>query len=471
MLSLVIFSVIAALVAGLAVKFFLQRRGEDEQITWAEFGIGAALIVCILAPLVTWIGWGIAKDNTVSFNQYLNGWETQAVASPITCERDGSCRYCYDCDPYQCSYECGEYEGEGNDRHYVSKTCWKTCYHSCPYVTVETNYSVATTVGSYTIDEHRFPENPNGHRWRQSESIPQSVVDNAGVGPSVFWANAKKRLDAGLPGPATVRAAYENFVLASDRTILKQYSGSVEKFSKAGLLPPVVHTIQAYYYADRVSFVGFKPKNGAAWHNALSYLNGALGSELEGDLHIVITQHPTIERNPDEYVLALKAYWQDASVFQKNAISKNSIVVVVGTEDGATVSWARAFTGMPLGNELMLTTIQNRLKRVSLTPEAVIGTVHRETRPAVKTVFGNGTLERVLWGLDDRATRFARISMTGKNPNDIGGGFLYLAHDIVIPTGSKITIVFATFFVCMGVWVAAALYGPTGHRRWRVNRY
>src|SRR3989344_2002685 len=344
MLSLLIFSIVAALLAGLVVKFFLDWRGENQQITWAEFGIGAAVIICVLAPLVTWFGWSIARGNTISFNQYLNGWETQAVVSPLICERDGSCRYCYDCDPYLCSYECGEYEGEGNDRHYVSKTCWKTCYHSCPYVKVETTFSIATTLGNYTTDEHRFPEYPSEHRWRQSESIPQSVIDRAGVGPSIFWRDAKKRLDAGLPGPVTTRAVYDNFVLASERTILKQYSGSIEKFLKAGLLPPAVHGVQAYYYADRVSLAGFKPKNGAVWHNALSYLNGALGSELEGDLHIVIVQNPMISGNPDEYVFALKAYWQDSSVFQKDAISKNSIVVVMGTTDGTTVSWARAFT-------------------------------------------------------------------------------------------------------------------------------
>ena len=269
----------------------------------------------------------------------------------------------------------------------------------------------------------------------------------------------------------TTRAAYDNFVLASERTILKQYSGSIEKFLKAGLLPPVVHGVQAYYYADRVSFVGFKPKNGAVWHNALSYLNGALGSELEGDLHIVIVQNPMISGNPDEYVFALKAYWQDSSVFQKDAISKNSIVVVMGTTDGTTVSWARAFTGMPLGNELMLTTIQSKLKGVVLGPVTIIGTVHRETKPAVRTAYGNGILERIIWGIDDKATRFGRVSMTGKNPNDIGSGFLYLAHDVVIPTGSKVTIVLVTFFICMGVWVAAALYGYPARERWRTSRY
>jgi hypothetical protein len=196
------------------------------------------------------------------------------------------------------------------------------------------------------------------------------------------------------------------------------------------------------------------------------YLNAALGSELQGDLHLVILEDLAASINPDAYILALKAYWQDPEVWGDNCLSKNGIVVAIGTTDGETVAWARAQSGMPLGNEQMVVAIRNELQGVALTPERVIGIVRGafyvdegDGELMVRGTGESGVLRRVLWGLDDPQTTFARISMSGDDPRDLGGGFLYLDSEIQPKPGQKLAIVVATFLLCCVVWLVFALIG------------
>jgi hypothetical protein len=131
---------------------------------------------------------------------------------------------------------------------------------------------VITTIGEYTIGAHRFAASTV--EWRSGTGIP----DHGPRGASQFWLEAKARIDAGSPGPATKRVRYDNYILASERTILKQYSGMVEHYLDAGLLPPIAHRVHDFYYADKVSFVGLTPGGEEAWQTAMMYLNAALGS-------------------------------------------------------------------------------------------------------------------------------------------------------------------------------------------------
>src|SRR5205814_1305597 len=127
-----------------------------EEITWKEYGIGMALISVIIAPGVTKIGWEKVRSDTVSFNEYWNGWEIAAIREDIPCTRDGPCAHEYDCDPYivMVPYSCGTEKNPS--------TCYRpeTRYHDCPYVSNEFSYYVKTTLGDYTISTSRFPEKP-----------------------------------------------------------------------------------------------------------------------------------------------------------------------------------------------------------------------------------------------------------------------------------------------------------------------
>ena len=474
MLLLTALSVAAALVAGLIVKAVLDRSGGDRRITRTELLIGMGIISLFVAPLASWAGWSIARKSLLSFRQYTNGWETEAVEEVLTCSRDGPCIHEYDCDPYRCephdcNCRCTARDEAGQCTSKSCETCWNTCTHDCPYATQEFTYTVGTTIGDYTIGAHHFAEFPV--EWRAGSGFPEDVPRGA----PRFWLEAKARIDAGSPGPATKRVWYDNYILASERTILKQYSSMIDDYREADLLPPVPRRVHDFYFADKVSFVGFAPGDEAAWQTALMTLNAALGSELEGDLHLVIVQDARVSSNPDAYILALKAYWQDSSVWGDDCLSKNGIVAVLGTRDSETVSWARAETGMPLGNERLRVAIRSELDGVELTPRAVLGDVRggfytrgKDGERQVRSMGQGGALRTILWGLDDPATRFVQTSMTGDEAGSAGGGFLYLGSEIQPRAGQKVGIVVVTFFLSCFVWVVFAFAG--GRRRRRAPR-
>ena len=469
MLLLAILAVLVALAAGLTVKLTLDALDVPLEITWLELIVASALIALVIVPLTTWAGWNIAKNNNLSFNEYWNGYELRADWKQIPCRKDGPCIHEYDCDPWIHIHTETYTDSNGNTQ---TRTYPHTHYHSCPYTTEEWTFGIDTTLGYYTIASHWLPTNPDSHRWRAGITVPSRLYS----GIPEFWAAAKARIDAGKPGPVTKRMKYDNYILASDHTILKQYSDRIEGYRSKNLFPDVAHAIRDFYYADKAHFVGYEPSDAAAWQNALMRMNAALGGELQGDLHLVIVQWPDIDREPDAYITALKAYWASPKAFGDNALSKNAIIVLLGTKDGTTVAWARALTGMPLGNETMLVAIQNKLRGIPLTPESVIGSTEGQfytkedeegnKKLKVRGVHDNGALEQILWGLEEPGTKFARVSMTGKDGDDIGGGFLYLASEIEPTFWQKFWIVFVCFWCALPVWVAVALIGERYvHRR------
>jgi hypothetical protein len=413
----------------------------------------------------------MARKNLLSFLEYRNGWEKKAVEEVVVCSKDGPCVHEYECDPYRCNpHECNcrcvSRDDSGICASRDCDTCWDTCHHQCPYATHEFTYTVATTVGEFTIGQHHFAEEPV--EWRAGSGIPGDVPRGA----PAFWVDAKARIDAGSPGPVTTRARYDNYILASERTILKQHSSMIEQFLDAGVLPPVAHGIHDFYYADKASFVGFTPQEEEAWQAALMDFNAALGNELGGDLHLVIAQHPTVAANPDAYLLALKAYWQDTDVWGDDCLSKDGIIVAIGTRDGRTAAWARAETGMPLGNEAMRVAVKNALEGVDLTPESLLGDVRGELyvheadgKVNVRSTGDVGALGTILWGLDDPETRFIPIGMTADDPGAAGGGFLYLDSEIQPKPGQKAAIVGVTFFFTSFVWAVLAVAGDRRRRR------
>jgi hypothetical protein len=447
MLGLVVLSVAAALVAGVSVKLVLDRLPRASQITWGELSIGMAIISIIVAPLASWIGWSTAVANVLSFKEYWNGWELEAVEEIVTCEVNGPCKYEYECN---CRMVCSS---PLDDDDCIT---WKEECDDCPYFNFERNVYIRTTVGDRPI-AWLAPEDYAAEQI--TSTLPFGFGSRDYVTPQ-FWLDCQTRVERGRPGPVTVRATYDNYILASGGTILRQHSSMIDQYLEAGLLPPIQHAVYNHYYADKASFVGYEAEDEAAWQTALMVLNAALGSDLQGDLHLVIVQDPTA------YILALKAYWQNPDVWGDNCLSKNGIAVVIGTTDGETADWARAQTGMPLGNEQLLVAIRNQLKGVALTPERVIGRVQGEfyvrEEDGKRTVRGtgeSGVLRRVLWGLDDPQTKFVRISMSGDDPKDLGGGFLYLDSEIQPKPGQRLAIVIVTFLLCCAVWLVFAVIG------------
>lgn len=452
---LMVFAVFALGAAGLGAKLYFDHRVGPERITWIEYAVSMVAISLFICPLVGWAGAAMARKDNTTFVEFWNGWEARARVVETTCYRDGPCRWDYDCDPYlvPVQYECGDSK--------QSRTCtrYETRYHQCPYTDSEFSYYVDTTLGTYTIDSHRLPVRPNSHRWRSWHSVPRHVIDAAGTGEPDFWTRARTRIAQGNPWPVTKTNRYENFVLASRHTILREYRGAADDYLAQGLMPSIATDIRrdSFYRSDKVYMIGCDRRSYASWNDSLERLNGALGSELHGDVHLVLVCSRVINLNPDQFRYGLEAYWQDTSVFRRGALPKNAIVVIVGTTDQRTVAWARAFTGMPSGNELMLVTLQNRFmasRLIAWDPGSVIGSVTGVVRPQgdsfrSASVRQGGVLADVLWGTTNKATRFQRVSMSAKDEGDIGSGFRYLATEVVLSGLQKFLILLAVVLISL----------------------
>lgn len=477
MWNVIFFTIVTTIGAGFLAQLALKSTrktdayGRPYLITNREFLFGSLMISLVFAPLSAFIGWKICESNNLSFNEYWNGWEQRAVVQEITCTRDGPCIREYSCDSYPCNPHPCMCDQDGNN----CSTCWDTCWHDCPYVTNEYTYVSRTTLGDFTIGPHRFPLNPDSHRWRRGVRVPDAVIARAGVGEPPFWTEVKNRCQAERPGPVTVRKAYDNYILASEQTILQEYSSDIGEYRERNLLPRLNSSIERFYRSKQVYFTGITPDNPDAWNNALEYLNAQLGVELQGDIHLVVVKDEQVNGLPDRYAIALKAHWLDKAAYGDDTLAKNDIGIVIGTDDGRTVAWSRAFTGMPMGNEMMLTILRDGLKGLPLTPEDIIGPGFSErlrNRPFPTrhpSRIHPTKLESVLWGLDDPSTKFSRLSMTGE---DGVSGYLYLKNEIQLSTRQQVTVSVVSFFVCMLVWLFWGVYElPEHHEGNRRNPF
>jgi len=445
-------------VIGYGLKVYLDRTNNPEyEITNKEFAITAFAVLLVVLPGTAWVGKQVAINNQVTFQENRSGWETGVQWERITCTRDGACKHCYDCDPYQVPYDCG-YDDDKGKHH--DKTCYKTEYHQCPYTDEEWTFVVNTSVGDFTIAENNLPTDPDDHRWRTWHSVPSYLPS----GVPDFWTAVRNRVAQGTPGPATARASYPNYILASENSIIKRFSADTDQYLKVGLMPDIVtdKNIQGLYELNRVYMVGVNPPGN--WSEAINRFNAHFGSALQGDLHLVIVDSNKVT-NPDSYVGALLAYWQGPK-FDKDALSKNGVVIVLGTKDGKTVDWARAATGMPSGNEDLLVQLQYDLKGAPLDPATLLGS------PTAKVVSKNasgddisltldskadanptsGLLERILWG--DHA--FKRVHMNG---NDGKSGYQYLLTELEPTFWQQVGILFVMLLLSGGGWGACLAYG------------
>jgi hypothetical protein len=456
MVTLIFIASFLVVAIGLIAKYFLDKKQSEFRITLQEFGVAAAVMLAIVIPSTSWLGMKMAFDNAVTYEEFWGGYEVDAVWVRIKCERDGSCIREYDCDPYQVYVKDRDAYTDDKGKYHPEEGHYETRYHDCPYTTEEWTFKVRTTLGEYIIATHNLPTNPDEHRWRRNKRVP----DHYPSGVPQFWQEVKERLDKNQPGPVTARREYKNYILASQHTILKKYSADIDRYKQQGVLPKVNGNVHDHYLADRVYFVGVRPPGD--WQTHANYFNGAFGLDLQGDLHVVIVDANKIS-NPDNYIGALAAYWQSPE-FGKDALSKNAVLIVLGTTDGTTVEWSRGITGMPKGNEALLIDIRDSLKGTQLTPQALYGPPTGElyvdpsdSKVRVRIHHSQGAFDRILWG----ANKFARVKMTD---------YEYLKHEIEPTGGQKALIIFfSVLFGCVA-WGACIYIGPNTFHRARGYR-
>lgn len=413
------------------------QDGPAKHVTRTEWVVGTLVASLVVLPTVTLLGSAIAKGQAMTYHEYWSGLEEKASVKTITCERDGSCRHTYDCDHYTVTVTKTRSVPAGRDSNGNTKYRTETYteqedrYHSCPYVEAEYTYTVEDTMGeTYTMGSHWFPAEPERHRWtgrghnrpRWGFGMP-ALPKKVSAGEPRAWAAAKARLDAGNPGGTTKRHKYKNYILASTEDIYAKHSDAIDGFKAEGLLPAVQTEVYDEYRSDKVYFVGEKPAEASAWLEEAQRLNGYLGSERQGDLHVVVVTSPAVT-DVDSYTQALEAYWQSEEL-GRDTLSKNGLALVLKLDPtAATVEAARAFTGMPMGNEALVQNLQN-----------VAGAA---ATPALLTK--SGPVGDLLLAEEEG---FTRVEMQD---------YEYLADSVRVGLGAQLLIFFVGLLLSMGVW-------------------
>lgn len=474
--TMLVGTVLAVLLGGVAATVIMWRFSKTgKRITGTEFAACTVALILVFVPLVSWTGGKIARSSSVGgYQEYWNGSITAAKSQAITCTRDGSCVHEYDCDPYQrwevVRYDTQYYtdsQGKQQSRQ-VPVYDWVTHYHSCPYATHEYDYWLADSFGgNHTVASHIFAINPA--QWRGGHGLPSGVER----GIPAEWQAAKASLDAGDAPPATKLNSYTNYLLAAQGSILSAYSDSIEKYRKMGLLPryPAGKAIYGGYQADKMVFAGFTPTSGKEWQQALGRLDSYLGSQLQGDLHILAVPGSRIS-DPADYANAVLAYWQSRQM-GKNALAKNAIMVVVGvSDDGRTITWAQAKTGIPEGNGEMLSALSSRLAGTAFDPKTMIGWPKaRVNGDKLSFTPSTGAIEQIVM----RDYPFARPCMDCKDKGDKGSGYVYLRSSAYISTGAQLGVMSVLFVLGMATFTLAAWFDfgriiPATQNGWRSLR-
>lgn len=445
------------------------------RISGSEFAAAIAVVSLIVTPLVLVIGEKLSINSLLSYQEFYNGVELEPEVQSVKCRagKSGSsassgksnCDYSYDSGKdytYTEFYTVQECSGSGENRSCrtvtKTRTRWASIYY--PYATIEYHYSIPDTLGG----NHRFPQT-----YLASDPEPfasKGIPSKYPRGAPADWLNAKEQFEAGDPRPVTRMFDYDNFILAAKEDLLKANDANVKKYQKAKLLPDHTANIlkdpiygPSKRQAKKLSLVGVSLKNEDIWQDALMRFNAACGMKLQCDLHVVLIDSSKVPRaDAGQYVQALKAYWQ-SDRFGKRAISKNAIILAVGTQDDQTIEWANATTGMPYGNNVMLESLASQLANKPLDPMVIFGAPRTVATPykdkegdidyrvVVTHTDEPGVLETVVF---NASYGFERPCMESCDDGEIGYADLV---DKIEPTkGQKAWMIFIICFFSIFFW-------------------
>lgn len=484
-------AIIAVMMVGLiglgfmgALRFMqlTNYNGEELRISVSELAAAMAAVALTVTPLTLFIGNKMAVAEILEYQEFYNGVEVSATEHPETCraghagsdENAGksNCHYVYDSGDY--SYTeyywvevCSPPDKDGRrscHQEQKSRIEWADIYS--PYATKEYRYSISDSLGgTYKYPTIYLASNPE-------PATSKGIPSNYPRGAPADWLDSKSHLDSGDPRPVTRVFEYDNYILASKDELLKANDVNVEKYRDAELLPDHTASIlgdpiygPSHRQAKKVSFVGVSVADQDQWQDALMRFNAPLGSVLQGDLHVVLIDSTKVPRDDGaQYVQALKAYWQSEH-FKKRAISKNGVILAIGTHDDKTIDWANATTGMPYGNNVMLESMSSSLTGKPLDPDVIFGKPRLVATPDEKADHGfrftitnsetEGVLESVMF---DKSYGFKRPCMKSCEDGEVG--YSDLINKIEPTKGQKAWMVVIICFISLFFWwfVAATSY-------------
>lgn len=452
--------------AGYLAHRLLFTHTPGDSITKVEWVIGMVVCGLLILPLTAWAGGSIARASQATKYEWWGGLEDTTHVKTINCERNGSCRHTFDCNKHIVMVTKTRRVSDGTETYRDANGNTKTRtkyrtetyqepevrYDSCPYVKQEFTYTVKDTLGdTHTFAFHWFPEHPSDKRWkghghndpRYGWGMPK-LPNGVKKGIPADWAAVKARVDAGNPGGVQKRMKYKDYLLASDKHILQKYSPDIEEYKKAGLMPTPTKDKVGYYGSRKAYFPKLKVADAEKFQFELLRLNGHLGQERQGDMHLVAVNADAV-KGKDRYALALEAYWRSPEM-EKNPAAKNSVTLVMGVKDGK-VAWSRAFTAMPMGNEALVQKLTH-VEGEDFTLEAL---------------FGEKRTGRLYQELFSDTYGFARIEMANYD---------HLYDTVEIGAGARMLIALVGFLLSLGIWgILFAVETPLGMGQDRTPKY
>jgi hypothetical protein len=424
----------SVLVSGIVFAGFRFLAADSPKVGPSHALLAAALCLAVLAPLSAYIGDKVAVNNQLSgFVEYVNGFESEPIWERVHCERDGDCANTYRCARYTVPVQHSRRVYDGTDANGNSKyrteyyTIWEERWHHCPLTTEEWTFIIPSTIdrlrgGPNVVASGVLPTNPNQHIWRGSDDHPGSVSSSLPSGVPAEWQAAKDRFDAGKPGPVTGIHTYDNYVVAARKNVVGEFADDAAKLRQQNLLPSLSSSTTGDW-ADKVYQVGTQLDE-QQLQDAVMRFNAKFGTERQGDLHLVIVDADKVG-DPDRYLGALQSDWGSAERGKK-VVAKNALIVVLGTRNGRTVAWARAATGMPVGNDELLKRIRGQMPERDLT----------DVNELLGLNEGSTGLRAVVF---DSETGFKRTCMVCDDPGE-SGSYVSLKDEIV-PTGGQTAVI------------------------------
>jgi len=288
-----------------------------------------------------------------------------------------------------------------------------------------------------------------------NESNRQSIPDYLQLGVPAYWQQAYDSIMANRPLPVTKIITYDNYILADDQSLLKAYNDAIEEYKSKGWLPDhtqnLKNPVTPEFTAKKFNFVGETLPNDEAWQDAVNRLNAKLSMTLQGDLHVVAIDATKVSlADSEKYTNTLLAYWQ-SDTYGKKSLARNTIVLVIGVQDGK-VDWSRAKTGVPLGNDSMLSALSSRLAGQAFAPDTLIGS------PGATIVDGKPQYQ-LSQGLVDQ---IITVDYPFKRPctdcanNGESGGFVYIKPEVHLSFWSKFWTGLSVFVLTSVIWILLA---------------
>lgn len=275
---------------------------------------GEVVAQVIAVLMIGMLGFGMSTYWNAMDTEILNGEVTKKVRDEVHCRHDYKCN-CYT----TCSTDS---QGHRSCTEHCS-----TCYDH-PY---DVDWDVFSNIGNWSID----------------------TIDRQGLKEPPRWTAVK------IGDPTSRTNSFQNLVKVAQNSLFNTEEVAKELAKHKGAFPGYPTHVYDYYKHNKLVMVGINlPKAEVdKWNLVLANSAKKLGPKWRANPLVVL-----VKGKAADYANALEMAWLGGKL--------NDIVLVIGTDTGKEVKWARAFSWSE--NAMIEVTMRDDvLALAALTPEGV----------------------------------------------------------------------------------------------------